>query len=151
MLTNWNDPFDMMMTPFSSSSLPSSLGVPNNSNSLTRDLAPLMGTDLIENEKEYQIHCDLPGVSAEDVHITIEDKYLCLKAERRSTHEENNDHFHSRERQYGTVCRKIHIPSDCDLDGIQSNMKNGVLLINLPKKAIKESKNIRKIPINFEK
>jgi HSP20 family protein len=43
-----------------------------------------MATDLIETEKEFQVHCDLPGVQNEDVDISVNDGFLVLKAERKA-------------------------------------------------------------------
>lgn len=34
-----------------------------------KDFAPLMSTDLVETDKDYNIHVDLPGVSAEDMEV----------------------------------------------------------------------------------
>jgi HSP20 family protein len=112
-----------------------------------------MGTDLIESEKDYKVHVDLPGVNPEDLEVTISDnnKYLCLKAERNSTHEEKTDKVHSMERQFGRVQRKIRIPNNVDMENVETNMKNGVLTITMPKKAKPAEPEVRKLQINVEK
>jgi HSP20 family protein len=145
-LTLWND--DFFLKPFDLA-----LPLSKSNNSLTKDLMPLMGTDLIESEKDYKVHVDLPGVNPEDLEVTISDnnKYLCLKAERNSTHEEKTDKVHSMERQFGRVQRKIHIPNNADMENIETNMKNGVLTITMPKKAKAAEPEIRKLQINVEK
>ncbi len=142
-MTLWND--DFFLRPFDLSLMPST-----GSNKMTKDFMPLMGTDLIETDKDYHVHVDLPGVNAEDLDVTIVDKYLCLKAERKYVHEENTDKVHSMERAFGTMQRKIRIPANADMDRCETMMKNGVLTITMPKKALKEE-GVRKLQIQTEK
>ena len=141
-LTLWNDDF---FAPFEMPLVPSF-----KSNKLTKDFMPLMGTDLIESENSFNVHVDLPGVNAEDIEVTIQDKYLCLKAERKFVHEDKTDKVHSMERSFGTVQRKIRLPLNADVDGISTLMKNGVLTVSIPKKAVKDE-GVRKVEVNFEK
>eukprot|EP01037_Dinobryon_pediforme_P042209 gene42209-52427_t len=108
-MTLWND--DFFLRPFELSLMPST-----GSNKLTKDFMPLMGTDLIETDKDYHVHVDLPGVNAEDLEVTVVDKYLA----------------------FGTVQRKLRIPVNADMDRCETMMKNGVLTITMPKKALKE-------------
>lgn len=113
---------------------------------LTRELVPLMSTDLIESDKDFNIHVDLPGVEPSDLDISIIDKNLVITAERKQSHEVNNDKVHSMERSYGKVQRKIRIPNQADLDKAETNFKNGVLTITLPKKATPEG-SVRKLDV----
>ena len=139
----WNDDF---FAPFDMPLIPSSLS----SKKLTKDFMPLIGTDLIESEKDFHVHVNLPGVNPEDLEVTIQDKYLCLKAERKYVHEENTDKVHSMERSFGTVQRKIRIPANADVDQFSTLMKNGVLTVTMPKKEVKEE-GVRKLQVNVEK
>jgi HSP20 family protein len=119
-------------------------------NSLTRDFAPLMGTDLIESEHNYSVNVDLPGVAPEDLDISIQDDCLCMQAERKYEHEEKNDRVHSMERSFGKVQRKVRLPKNADLDRVQTSMKNGVLTVTFPKKiGVKDTS--KHLQINYEK
>lgn len=109
----------------------------------------LMSTDLIESEHDFQIHVDLPGVQAEDLDVSVEEKYLVLKAERKHVHENKNDKVHSMERSYGTLQRKIRIPQNADMDGANVKLRNGVLSITIPKKA-PAPETVRKLSVNVE-
>jgi HSP20 family protein len=142
-LSLWNDDF---FTRPMDLSLGRSLG---GTDRLTSDLTPLMGTDLIENKDCYKVCCDLPGVPPEDVEVTVQDKYLCLKAERKAVHEEKTDKILSMERQYGVVQRKIRVPHNVDMDNIQTNMKHGVLTITMPKKPTPEH-TVKKLSVNVD-
>lgn len=116
---------------------------------LTRDLIPIMGTDLTESDQQYNVHVDLPGVDPSDLEISIADNFLVIKAERKQVHEENTDRFHSRERAYGKVQRRIRLPSNANTDEVQSKFKNGVLSITFPKKA-GEEESVKKLHISTE-
>ncbi len=69
---NWSGlgPFNTMaMAPFQ--------GAGGNLGEICRPMAPLMSADLIETEKGFNVHVDLPGV--EDLDITIQDRALIIK------------------------------------------------------------------------
>jgi len=100
-----------------------------------RLLTPIMNTDLVESEKDFYVHVDLPGVEPTDLDVSIADKFLVLKAERKQSHEEKTGRIHTMERSFGSVQRRIRLPNNADLDQAKSTFKNGVLSITFPKKA----------------
>ena len=108
-----------------------------------------MGTDLIESDSDFHIHVDLPGVQPEDLDVSVVDKYLVLKAERKHVHENKSDKVHSMERSYGTVQRKIRIPQNADVDQASVKLRNGVLSISVPKKA-PAVESVRKLAVKVE-
>ncbi len=108
-----------------------------------------MGTDLIESDSDFHIHVDLPGVQPEDLDVSVVDKYLMLKAERKHVHEDKSDKVHSMERSYGTVQRKIRIPQNADVDQASVKLRNGVLSISVPKKA-PAVESVRKLAVKVE-
>lgn len=126
---------------------------PNNTGglpSLLRSAAfGFMGTDLIESDSDFHIHVDLPGVQPEDLDVSVVDKYLVLKAERKHVHEDKSDKVHSMERSYGTVQRKIRIPQNADVDQASVKLRNGVLSISVPKKA-PAVESVRKLAVKVE-
>ena len=149
-LSLWNDPADLLFRPFETSmrTFPGFTNTMTN-NTLTKELMPMMSADLIENDNEYQLHVDLPGVTPEDLDISIMDKFLVMKAERKYVHEENVDKVHSMERTFGKVQRKIRIPQNGDIDNIQTKLKNGVLTVTIPK--VQGQQGSRKLDIQVEK
>lgn len=114
---------------------------------LTKDLVPIMSTDLIETEQGFNINVDLPGVDPNDLDISIVEKFLIIKAERKQVHEQNTDKVHSMERSFGKVQRKIRLPAAADVDHAESKFKNGVLSITFPKKANAEG-DVKKLRID---
>jgi HSP20 family protein len=99
-----------------------------------RLLSPIMNTDLIESERDFMVHIDLPGVEPKDLEVSVTDKFLVIKAERKHSHEEKTDKVHSMERSFGTVQRRIRMPNTADLELAKTSFKHGVLSITVPKK-----------------
>lgn len=99
----------------------------------SRDIAEFK-TDIIDNGKEYILEADLPGFKKEDIHISTEDGYLTIQAERREEIEEKRESvgYIRRERSYGSFSRTFDI-SSIDEDKIKASFKNGVLKLILPK------------------
>eukprot|EP00388_Colpodella_angusta_P001021 GDKJ01003419.1.p1 GENE.GDKJ01003419.1~~GDKJ01003419.1.p1 ORF type:complete len:129 (-),score=20.73 GDKJ01003419.1:142-528(-) len=119
------------------------------SGDLSRQLSPLLTSDLVETENEFKVLADLPGVDPKDLELTIEGSSLVKKAERKHTHETNTDKYHTLERSYGTVQRKIKLPKNADLANATTRFKDGVLTVSFPKLAQLPVAST-KLPVNYE-
>jgi HSP20 family protein len=89
--------------------------------------------DIIEDEKEYLVKAELPGVARENVHVTVEKGRLAIKGERSFEKEENGKKYHRVERSYGTFLRSFNLPENADAEKIEAEFKDGVLFVHLPK------------------
>jgi HSP20 family protein len=100
--------------------------------------------DISETEKTYEIKADLPGLSDEDIDLSVADGYLTLSGERSSETEEEGTKMHRLERRYGSFQRVLQLPADADEGKIKAHMKNGVLNIEIMKikEKVKEPKKI---------
>eukprot|EP01040_Poterioochromonas_malhamensis_P005980 gene5980-6427_t len=108
------------------------------------------GRDLIETEAAYYVHIDVPGVEANDIDISVADKYLEVKAERKPLYDPATVKIHSAERGVGKIHRKLRIPSNGDIDKAETKLKYGVLTVTIPKKTAAEEKNVKKLTILTE-
>jgi len=89
--------------------------------------------DVIENEKDYEIHVAVPGVNKEDFKIDLNDNYLTISGERKLNKEKNEKNFHSIETQYGTFTRSFSLPENVDVNNIKAKYENGILEVTIPK------------------
>jgi len=91
--------------------------------------------DIEETAEAYQIHADLPGVTKENLKVTLVDNVLTVKGERKEEkEEEDKDKKVSRkERMYGSFLRKFVLPEEVDQKGVKASFKDGVLNIAVPK------------------
>lgn len=90
-------------------------------------------TDIIDKGDCYELKADMPGFEKDDIHLNIEGDYLTIHAEHSSEQENRNKRYVRQERSYRTVSRSFNI-SDVKTDQIKAQYKNGVLILNLPKR-----------------
>src|SRR5579862_10005074 len=78
-------------------------------NGATRRWIPAM--DLLETDSSYVLRADLPGLTAEDVKIELEDDVLTISGERRTEHQERTEAGYFRlERATGAFSRSLTLP-----------------------------------------
>ena len=99
--------------------------------------------DIFENDNEIVVKAELPGVSAKDIDVRLENNVLTLKGERRFEKEAKDENYHRIERSYGGFSRAFSIPATVDDEKIRADYKDGVLKIVLPKKEQTKPKQIR--------
>ena len=78
-----------------------------------------------ENEKEYYLTMDVPGMSKDDIEVTFDSNRLKISGQRKS------DKYDSYE--YGKMERTFIVPSNVETDKISAKIDNGVLKVMLPK------------------
>lgn len=108
----------------------------------------LPAVDIKETETEYQVVADLPGVSKEDLELSVKDNILSIGASAEKNSEEtdeNEGRVIRRERFRGRFARTFKLGDAVDSENIQANYKDGVLSVIVPKK---ESTLSRKIEIS---
>ncbi|KZD07336.1 Hsp20/alpha crystallin family protein [Oceanibaculum pacificum] len=91
------------------------------------------------------VTAELPGLSAEDVELTIREDTLTISGERRQAEEAEHAGWHRRERPHGVFSRTIGLPFRVDPDQVQAKFDNGVLEVEMQRP---EADRPRKIAIN---
>ena len=91
--------------------------------------------DVTEDDKEYLIQADAPGVKREDVKVVVQNGVLTVSGERQSEKEEKGKKFHKVERSYGSFARSFTLPEEVEEDKLSAKFKDGVLTVHLPKTA----------------
>ena len=86
------------------------------------------------DDKAYRIAIELPGVSDEDIDLTVTKDLITVSGEKSETREEKGDTWYFSERQYGAFRRSFRLPPDADADGAEAHTKDGVLEVTIPKK-----------------
>lgn len=89
--------------------------------------------DVTENEDAYVVKASVPGVSAEDLDVTLEDNVLTIKGEIAADEKVEDVRYHIRERRFGSFSRSLRFPVDVNADGVEASYVNGVLTLNVPK------------------
>ncbi|PLX46242.1 MAG: hypothetical protein C0609_01025 [Deltaproteobacteria bacterium] len=91
--------------------------------------------DLKEREGEYILTAELPGLDKDSVELSIEEKRITLKGERKTEETHEGEHYHRRESFQGLFERTLTLPGEVDAENAQAKMENGILTLTLPKRA----------------
>ena len=99
--------------------------------------------DVTENDKEYQVLADLPGVKKEEISITISGNEVAVSAEVRHEKDvENGETVLRAERYYGKIQRAFALGQEVDEATAQAKYNDGVLELTLPKKTAVAAKRL---------
>jgi len=99
--------------------------------------------EIKDNDKNVIVEAEIPGVSKDDIDISIDGNVLTIRAEVKQydAETENEQVLHS-ERYYGSVQRSFSLPSNIDQDKATADYKDGILVLTLPKEAPNGAKKI---------
>ncbi len=89
--------------------------------------------DMYEENNEVVVKAELPGLTKDDIEISLADSTLTLKGEKKKEEEVKEKDFYRCEREYGSFLRTIDLPAEVKTDGAKATFKDGVLEIRLPK------------------
>lgn len=105
---------------------------------------PAMAVDVKEEQGEYIVTADVPGLPKEAIKINVSpDRMLTISGERKHEVEENEDAFHRVERAYGTFLRTFQLPNHVDTGSIKARCEHGVLTLHVPKSDKEEAQGIQ--------
>ena len=90
--------------------------------------------DVKEDENNFYVIAELPGISKEDMHVEVENNRLSIRGERKFEKQEEKENFHFVERSYGSFFRSFTLPRNVNPDAIEAEYKDGVLSLTLPKR-----------------
>ena len=105
--------------------------------------APEMKLDVSEEDKAFIVRAEIPGVTKEDIEISVEGPQVSLSAEvkrDKSWHDKEKALY--TERYYGKVYRSFTLPHEVDPGKCDARYEGGVLTLKLPKRANGASKRI---------
>ena len=92
--------------------------------------------DVTENDNDYQVLAELPGVKKEEISITINGNQVAISAEvKREKDVKNGGTTLRAERYYGKIQRSFALGQEVDEAAAQAKYNDGVLELTLPKKS----------------
>ncbi|MGO9512017.1 MAG: Hsp20/alpha crystallin family protein [Steroidobacteraceae bacterium] len=91
--------------------------------------------DVREEDGQYLVQVDLPGVDPKAVEITCEQGVLSIRGRREESHREARDAYRRIERLTGQFQRRFSLPEAADVENIKAKAVNGVLEVAIPKLA----------------
>jgi HSP20 family protein len=95
--------------------------------------------DVAENEKEYLVEADLPGVKKEELNVDMTEGRLTISVAREENKEDKTKNYIHKERRYSSMARSVYL-ADTLGENIKAKLDAGTLTIIVPKAEKKENK-----------
>ena len=89
--------------------------------------------DIVEQGDELLLVVDLPGVNPDDLYVHFEDKSLTIHGRATPRQDEAQTNYLLREYGVGDFHRAFQVSEDIDTRQISAELKDGVLILHLPK------------------
>jgi len=102
--------------------------------------------DVVEDEKNFKVEIEMPGVGEEDIKVSIDDGLLTVRGEKGTSKLDKDKNYLMREIGYGYYERSIPLPESADITQAKASFRKGMLWVNIPKKAV-SSKGTRELKI----
>ena len=91
--------------------------------------------DIREQEQQFVLHADLPGVDPQHIDVTLEKGVLTIRGRRQLEAREEKNGFRRVERASGKFYRRFSLPDTADAQSVTARFTNGVLEVAIPKQA----------------
>ncbi|MFC4821773.1 Hsp20/alpha crystallin family protein [Dokdonella ginsengisoli] len=106
------------------------------------DAAPDIRLDVGEDEANYVIRAEIPGVEKHDIELSIDGRQVSIGAQvKRESRQEGEKELHV-ERRYGRARRVFVLPLDVDAERTEATYERGILTVTLPKSADGRSRRV---------
>ncbi|XP_051179630.1 small heat shock protein, chloroplastic [Lolium perenne] len=96
--------------------------------------------EIKERAGDYLVRFDMPGMTREDVRVSVQDQTMVVIAEKAEKQgEENGENGKEEEEEpwpaasYGRYRTRVELPENVDVEKIAAEVRDGVLYLNIPK------------------
>lgn len=101
--------------------------------------------DIRENEKEYVVDIEIPGVKKEDIKLDLRDDVLTVSIDSKEEVNEEKSNYIRKERRYGSLSRSFYV-ENIKAEDVKAKYVDGILTVTLPKEQ-DTKRNTHKIEI----
>ena len=88
--------------------------------------------DVQEDDKQYTIEAELPGIKKDEVSLSLDDGRLTISVSQEENIEDSKKNFLHRERRVSSMSRAIYL-ADAKTEDIKAKLDNGILTIAVQK------------------
>jgi HSP20 family protein len=99
--------------------------------------------DIYEDENHFKLHFEVPGMNEKDIDIRLENNNLTVRGERKFESDQKEENFRRVERRYGSFTRSFTLPNTVDSEKVSASYENGILTVELLKRAEAKPKQIK--------
>ena len=111
-----------------------------------RIFSRLPSVDVRETEKSYVLEAELPGLDEKDIEVRLDGNNLTIgskKTEEKEGETKTGNNYLIRERRFSSFSRSFKLPENSDSEGIKASFRNGILSLEIQKKAEAQAKVIQ--------
>jgi HSP20 family protein len=94
-------------------------------------------------EDSVAVTAELPGISPDEVELTVRENTLTVTGERQPQVEDEKSAWHRRERAYGSFSRTVQLPFRVDPQQVEAHFANGLLEVELHRPEADRPKKIQ--------
>lgn len=99
--------------------------------------------DIRDKKDAVIVRAELPGVAEEDIDVEISENVMTISGERKEEKEKEEEGYYYKESHSGAFSRSFSLPSDVKGEKASADMKNGVLVVSIPKLEPKKATKIK--------
>lgn len=96
-----------------------------------------------DKENRVVVRATLPGFKKEEVKVQLENNSLQITAEHSEESESKGEDYYRRERKWSSVSRTIPLPGKADKNGVNAELKDGVLTVRVPQAKEAKAESIK--------
>jgi HSP20 family protein len=106
----------------------------------------ILPVDILERDNRLIVRAAVPGISPDDLDISVDNNVLTIRGETRSESEDQDAKVYRREVSFGSFSRSIRLPEKLNLDEVDAEFKNGCVTISIPR-LVEPQKEPRRINV----
>lgn len=99
--------------------------------------------DMYQTKDNVIIKSTIAGVRPEDIDVTIANDMVTIRGERKRDFDASSEDYFYQECYWGSFSRSVVLPVDVDIEGVNADLKDGILTVILPKAAKAKARKIR--------
>jgi HSP20 family protein len=86
--------------------------------------------------------CELPGVEPKDLDVSVTDRELIIRGERKASKDAKDENYLYREISYGAFERRFTLPEGAKIDDLKAKFSNGILEVSVPAPAVSKARKV---------
>lgn len=100
-----------------------------------------------QQDRQYEITVELPGVRPEDVNVEVQQDMLVISGSKERKQTSGEGENRRSERMYGSFRRAFRLPDDVRQDEIRASFSDGVLTVSVPREESRQQPQARRIEV----
>lgn len=104
--------------------------------------------NILETNEAFIVEMAAPGMKKEDFHVELDNDTLIIQSEHSYERNDENTSFTRREFSYQSFKRSFYLPNTVEADKIKASYKDGILMLEIPKKEEAKRKPVKSIEIS---